>query len=903
MSFYNNGTNGNYLSHADITDARFRYDQAWTALVFVKLESSTHDDTGLIQKRAGQQQFTWRAANRTEPTRMQVALGSTSYNLNTGYVIYLDTWYLLAISCDGAGTLTAYIFDMEGNAPVDGVTGSATFNAANLTENINIGTTNNGASDGLYGWLSHACYIKQEATRSEVVTYLSTPDSQVSSWGTDVVFYLKMDGEDAADLGTDSSGNDNHFTVSGTPTASGDSPPSIVPAGTAVEATAPGSSAVSASLLRRLTVLAIANGHSASAALNNYWATLAVVASSMGTTAASQNKEQGWTVLGSSESAAYARILAQRTLAGQFDANSANSISIHLDKGMLAGLNGQSDGSVLIKALLSMHGPAIGTDSYWAALLTTRAMNSSIMGVSLTASRANSIYSAQGVSVATSAMQTALRLLLGVAAAAQGDTISTARIVVGELAARVLGEALVSSYLNAVYRMSIVSAGVALPYAVPHINAGLSADNHAETLTLLNLLLQRPLAASEAGTSESLAQGAVEYRLIAALLGEAIASSRLLSRRQLLGYLDGYSAGAIHVDAMRGHIANGAGVGLTAAHTAALRRLLMTATGVGAYSAQSARILSAAAGVAAAPYTAIRVNLLATLLGRGEGIAQIAQLFGARRPLHGDNHGQGIAAADLAALIRLLGAINGISELDALLLAERSVVAMTLGAGAGLAGGAILNPLSAAGTGNLLSAIAGAARRAVAAKGVGDLVVSGPLYADRRLIASNAGQGVIELSLLAERGWHVLVEALTNSSAAPAMALSMSSVADGSNAATLHLVAERMLAASSSSQGDLQSALRLLLTLDADGAGYGLLTGRTNARLRLQSPATGSGSTEARLYELVRMIGTPDNQSNVNLLLNLIMTLGLLADGRTRVDSAVAEIEDANYYTQGRIYG
>ncbi|MBX3014851.1 MAG: hypothetical protein KF832_25245, partial [Caldilineaceae bacterium] len=242
MSFYNNATSGNYLSHADIADARFLYNQAWTVLAFIKAVSTTHDDVGIVNKRNGNFQFSWRIDNGAAPTRTQTAIGSTSWNLNTANYLHLNTWYLLSISCNGSGGLRAYVYSMDGVALVNGVTGTASSNAGTLTDMIEIGSTGGGSNDLLSGWLAHVCYVKQTATSGEVETYLTTPDAQVSSWGSSVVFYLKLDAEDPEDLGIDSSGKGNHFTVHGTPTASGDMPPSIVPAGTAIEATAVGQS-------------------------------------------------------------------------------------------------------------------------------------------------------------------------------------------------------------------------------------------------------------------------------------------------------------------------------------------------------------------------------------------------------------------------------------------------------------------------------------------------------------------------------------------------------------------------------------------------------------------------------------------------------------------------------------
>lgn len=68
MSFYNDATSGNYLSHADITDARFQYNQAWTVLAFIKAVSTTLDDTGIVCKRNGNNQFIWRIDNGAAPT-------------------------------------------------------------------------------------------------------------------------------------------------------------------------------------------------------------------------------------------------------------------------------------------------------------------------------------------------------------------------------------------------------------------------------------------------------------------------------------------------------------------------------------------------------------------------------------------------------------------------------------------------------------------------------------------------------------------------------------------------------------------------------------------------------------------------------------------------------------------
>lgn len=902
MSFYNDATSGNYLSHADITDARFQYNQAWTVLAFIKAVSTTLDDTGIVCKRNGNNQFIWRIDNGAAPTRTQVAIGSTSWNLNTADFLQLNTWYLLSVSCNGSGGLQAYVYDMDGNALVNGVTGSASSNTT-LTDIIEIGSTEAGSNDELYGWISHVCYVKQTADAGEIETYLTTPDSQVSTWGTDVVFYLKMDAEDPADLGIDSSGQDNHFTVHGSPTASGDQPPSLVSPGTAVDATAVGNSAVAVDLKLLSALIATGNGQGAAAALSHYLATLSATAAGMGATEAAPNKEQGWTVLAPGEAMSYGRTVARRFLVGRLDTTGAAGIWIHLDKGMAARAPGDSAVAVLIRAALAMRGPVTADALNWAALLATRAMSSALGGAGLAESHANTSYGVQGSAFGASSTPIALRLLSGLTAAVYGLTLGTARIVVGELAARALGETLLTAYLNTVYRLSVVSAGVAIPFAVPRINAGLAADTHNAAQSLLQLLLQRPLFGAGAGASERLAQLAAEYPLVAALLGGGPANSYLLALRQLLGDQDGAGTVAIHVDALRGHMAASPGAGMSDAHTAALRRILLTATGVGAYTAQSARFLAAYAAVDARPTSAPHLNLIATLVALGAGSGHVNELFSALRPLGGTNQGRGRATADLVELVRLLVTLNALGEHAAGLAAARAHSALLAGTGIGLAGGAVLNPLVASAAGNLQMAVTGYVLRTLLADAPGLVRISGPLYADRRLIAANAGDGSADLALLAERGWQVVSEALTGAGAGLKLDLALASNAAAMTGADLHLAIARMLVSAGGGHGQIQNVLRLLRAFNAQSAGYGLTVGESSVTRRLQSAVTGPVTAEARLYELVRLVGQPENGSNVNLLLNLIMTLGLLASGHTSTESAAAEIEDANYYTQGRIYG
>lgn len=903
MSFYNNGTNGKYLSHADIADARFQYNQAWTILIFFKIEQATGDDRGLVNKSNTYTQFGWRVDAGSPLLRLQAWVGIASgFTINTGNVLALNTWYLASMSCDGSGLITEYIYDMDGNAVVDGITATTSTNQT-LTDAINIGGRQNGTDDMFYGWLAYACYVKQEATSTEIETYLTTPDSQVTTWGADVVFYLKMDAEDASDLGQDSSSEANHFTVNGSPTASADMPESIVEAGIDIAALAAGGSEAEVSINNLLALFAANGGQSVTSALPHHWAAITATMDGGSTTEAAPNKEQGWTVLAPGEAMSSGRTVARRFLAGQLDATGAAGIWIHLDKGMAARAPGDSAVAVLIRAALAMRG-TVGRDALnWAALLATRAMSSAPGGAGLAESHANTSYGVQGSAFGASSTPIDLRLLSGLTAAVYGLTLGTARIVVGELAARALGETLLTAYLNTVYRLSVVSAGVAIPFAVPRINAGLAADTHNAAQSLLQLLLQRPLFGAGAGASERLAQLAAEYPLVAALLGGGPANSYLLALRQLLGDQDGAGTVAIHVDALRGHMAASPGAGMSDAHTAALRRILLTATGVGAYTAQSARFLAAYAAVDARPTSAPHLNLIATLVALGEGSGHVNELFSALRPLGGTTQGQGHATADLVELVRLLVTLNALGEHAAGLAAARAHSALIAGTGIGLAGGAVLNPLVASAAGNLQMAVTGYVLRTLLADAPGLVRISGPLYADRRLIAANAGDGSADLALLAERGWQVVSEALTGAGAGLKLDLALASNAAAMTGADLHLAIARMLVSAGGGHGQIQNVLRLLRAFNAQSAGYGLTVGESSVTRRLQSAVTGPVTAEARLYELVRLVGQPENGSNVNLLLNLIMTLGLLASGHTSTESAAAEIEDANYYTQGRIYG
>lgn len=897
MSFYSNGVSGNYLSHADLTDARFSRAAAWTYLIFFKITNTAADESVLTAK--GSNLFYLRTDAATSPTRVEMKIHNDWFTA-TSNDVYQDVWYLVAVRCDGSGNITLGLYDVD-TSLIDEQTEARA--SDHTTENGNdITISRAGSADLLRGHVAYSCYVKQYVSGGDIGAYISNPDGKVASWGSDVVWYLTMVTSDAADLGDDSSGNGNHFTVNGSPTASEDNP-EITPTGTAIDATVNGGSTAAALVDAELSIVAVAPGTGAASTFPRFIAGASATGAASSGSTARQNKEQGWTVAAPTEGQARGRMLALRSFSAAAETVTRSSIWGHLDKGITFRSPGVGLASVHINADLSLRGPGASNPVNWAALLTARGYLAVAPGTSAAAAASQAAYGLSGATVAYAGTSVPLRLLLSAAATAPGLTAATARIVVGELAARAAGQTLGLAYLNQVFSLAVLSPGVSTITAVPRLLSGLIADNDGSAQFLLQLLLQRPLIGGADGVGDRIVRASVEYTLIGTLRGNGAQGARLQPDRGLISAQPGAGLAAALALALRGSVARSPGVGLAVAYSTALRQMAATVEGRGEVSALAALLLGIVADVAPVTVAPGHLSLIAALASHADGIATQAHLLSILRPLIGRADGAGLAAVALAELVTLLAAADGISESAAGVAALREVIASVHGSSQGVAAGTILNPLIAAAAGVGQAQSAAGALRNIIADAHGSGIGIGIAAAERALIAAGVGVGSSEVGLAAGRGWIVVADALAQNSAGINLDLALAGSASGNGDGDTWLVANRLLAAAGVGSGEQLGLMRLHMGLDAHGGGQGLGVAGASAQRRLLGAAAGQGLASASARRLLRLVGQPRSQGDADLLLNLILAVTLLAAGRTRVDGAAAEIEDANYYTQGQIYG
>lgn len=196
-----NDNDGDFLSRADITTARFISAQTWTLCAFFRIEDSAGDQRGIVSKWAAggsTQQFFLRTAQGTAPQAIECTTDddAASPALIFG-TVDLNTWYLVVIRNDGTGGAGGFkgdLFNMDGTVD-GGTTTTHEGDSSDLTTQIAIGHRE-ATGDAFDGDIAYVAYFNTELTDAEVLAYLRNPYAVVFSKGsTGVEFFLPMYGD------------------------------------------------------------------------------------------------------------------------------------------------------------------------------------------------------------------------------------------------------------------------------------------------------------------------------------------------------------------------------------------------------------------------------------------------------------------------------------------------------------------------------------------------------------------------------------------------------------------------------------------------------------------------------------------------------------------------------------
>jgi hypothetical protein len=227
MSRSNSDTSGQYISHNDITAARFEEASTWTTLVFFYCTNTNSQHAAIISKwnggSGGASQFAVRLDQGAAPQDLEI-LFNNAIAFTTAASIQQDTWYLLGVTNDAGATnnIACYVFEMDGNILINGTTG--THNTDNgLTAPIRSHTVfHNGSAVGHFpGRVAHFSYFNTELSVGEMRQYLCNPASLVALHGSSgCEFYWPMGYSTEPDW----SGNDRGPTVNGALSIASDPP-------------------------------------------------------------------------------------------------------------------------------------------------------------------------------------------------------------------------------------------------------------------------------------------------------------------------------------------------------------------------------------------------------------------------------------------------------------------------------------------------------------------------------------------------------------------------------------------------------------------------------------------------------------------------------------------------------
>lgn len=214
--------------------------------------------------------------------QLNVSLGGDTYVLTTN-ALYRDTsaWYHVMTAIDTTQTTSSNRVKLYVNGEQVTSFSSASYPTQNLDTNftsgvtMRIGSSTWGTNELIEGNLASTYLIDGQALtpssfgETDATTGIWKPKSYSGSYGTNG-FFLKF--ENSASLGTDSSGNGNNFTVSGTPTQTVDTPSNVF---ATLNALCQGSSSTfSNGNLKTLTSGAVYNSSSSTLGVNRgkwYW--------------------------------------------------------------------------------------------------------------------------------------------------------------------------------------------------------------------------------------------------------------------------------------------------------------------------------------------------------------------------------------------------------------------------------------------------------------------------------------------------------------------------------------------------------------------------------------------------------------------------------------------------------
>jgi len=218
-----------FVDLGNIIDAHFLHVLKWSVLIFFRIRNSAADDRMIIAKNTngGNDQFRIRVDAGTAPQNIEVEHGDT-FIATGGDNVALNTWFLVATTCDGAGNFLTYLVDMGGVFLDDGVTGTTASDKGNLTAPIVFGVRQEGPGDPMDGEIQYPCYINNKTfTKPEILEYLRYPVRMGTSFGWDCVFLLDM-GFGGTPTVKDLSPRRNIPILNGGPLQVGGNPPSII---------------------------------------------------------------------------------------------------------------------------------------------------------------------------------------------------------------------------------------------------------------------------------------------------------------------------------------------------------------------------------------------------------------------------------------------------------------------------------------------------------------------------------------------------------------------------------------------------------------------------------------------------------------------------------------------------
>ena len=223
MSVNFDGTAGADFDLGDITAARFDETLLWTFLAFIRVVNTASDQRAIINKWGATaiRQVLIRVGSGTAPQDIGVHHNNVN-PVNGSAGIELDTWYLVAVSSNGSGTVTLNVLNMDGTFVDNALTGTLTGNKT-MTAPIRVGARE-ASNDPFNGDMAYVAYLQRELAQSEVVEYLHNPAKVVHRVGgaTGPVFFLPM-----KNLATtpDWSGQGNVGTRNASGHTDGDNPP------------------------------------------------------------------------------------------------------------------------------------------------------------------------------------------------------------------------------------------------------------------------------------------------------------------------------------------------------------------------------------------------------------------------------------------------------------------------------------------------------------------------------------------------------------------------------------------------------------------------------------------------------------------------------------------------------